>query len=65
MGRGSEGGGDEADRSGTFWVAVLGERRRSGEAGRPSEGDAEVRMDAQASCGGVDLLARLGCSLDI
>jgi hypothetical protein len=33
--------------------------------GQPSEGDAEVRVDAQASGGGVDLLARLGCALDV
>ena len=33
--------------------------------GRPSEGDAEVRVDAQTSGGVVDILSRLGCALDV
>ncbi len=49
------------------WQQHVDDQRVCGAAGggRPSEGDAEVRMDAQASGGGVDLLARLGCGTHV
>ena len=49
------------------WQQHVDDQRVCGAAGggRPSEGDAEVRVDAQASGVVVDILSRLGCALDV